>query len=147
MKLNDIETLLEAKGIKPTSNRILVFRELYSATAPVSLADLETRLDTMDKASIFRVLELFSKMDVVHLIEDGSRSQKYELCHAESHHSIADQHVHFHCVSCKETYCLEDIAIPIVRLPDGFVPRLANYVIKGICPKCAGSSAGHYPGH
>lgn len=137
MKTKDIENLLEAKGVKPTSNRVLVFRELKSATGPVSLADLEIRLDTMDKASIFRVLELFSQMDVVHQIVDGSRSMKYELCFGDSHHSIFDQHVHFHCESCKETFCLEDTAIPIVQLPDGFVPRSANYVIKGVCPKCA----------
>ena len=77
----DIENILNRKGVKPTSNRILVVRELMKASHPVSLADLEILLGfSMDKASIFRVLELFSEKEIVHVIEDGSRSFKYELC-------------------------------------------------------------------
>ncbi len=95
MSNTEIERTLESKGVRPTANRILVMKELVKATHPVSLADLEACLGfSMDRASIFRVLELFAEKDVVHVIEDGSRSIKYELCQG-THHSIADQHVHF----------------------------------------------------
>lgn len=89
MNSTDIENFLNGKGIKPTSNRILVAKELMKASHPVSLADLEILLGfSMDKASIFRVLELFSEKEIVHVIEDGSRSFKYELCNGKhtSHH-------------------------------------------------------------
>lgn len=132
----EIEKALEGKGVKPTANRILVMKELAKATHPVNLADLESSLGfLMDRASIFRVLELFAEKDVVHAIEDGSRSIKYELCHS-THHSISDQHVHFFCERCKETYCLETVKVPEVEMPDGFQPRTINYVVKGLCPKC-----------
>lgn len=135
---NDIEEILNGKGIKPTSNRILVMRELMKALHPISLADLEALLEfTMDKASIFRVLELFAEKDVVHVIEDGSRSLKYELCHSGNKHSIADQHAHFYCEHCKETYCIETASVPMIDIPDGFTPHSINYMIKGICPKCS----------
>lgn len=141
MDNSDIERLLSNRDVKPTSNRILVARELKKASRPVSLADLETSLDfSVDKASIFRVLELFADKDVVHVIEDGSRSIKYELCHNSTHHSISDQHVHFYCEKCKETYCMENIHIPEVNIPDGFKPHTINYVIKGICPSCSGTN-------
>ncbi len=137
MKYNEIEGLLNSKGIKPTANRILVMRELLKASRPISLADLESLFGhTLDKASIFRVLELFVEKDVVHVIEDGSRSLKYELCHGSSHHTIADQHVHFFCEHCKEIFCLTDIQVPRVELPQGFSSRSINFVIKGRCPKC-----------
>ena len=91
MSNTEIERTLESKGVRPTANRILVMKELVKATHPVSLADLEACLGfSMDRASIFRVLELFAEKDVVHVIEDGSRSIKYELCQG-THHSIADQ--------------------------------------------------------
>lgn len=132
------ETILNRKNIKPTSNRILVVRELLKATHPVSLADLEASLGfLMDKASIFRVLELFSEKDVVHVIEDGTRSLKYEICHSVERHSISDQHVHFYCEHCKETYCLKNIKVPSVEMPEGFQPHTVNYMIKGKCPKCS----------
>lgn len=138
MSNNDVEDILTRKEVKPTSNRILVMRELIKASHPVSLADLEISLGfSMDKASIFRVLELFSEKDIVHVIEDGSRSLKYELCHSGTHHTISDQHVHFYCERCKETYCFEDVSVPLVNIPEGFSPHTINYMIKGICPKCS----------
>lgn len=138
MSNNDVEDILTRKEVKPTSNRILVMRELIKASHPVSLADLEISLGfSMDKASIFRVLELFSEKDIIHVIEDGSRSLKYELCHSGTHHTIADQHVHFYCERCKETYCFKDVSVPLVNIPEGFSPHAINYMIKGICPKCS----------
>lgn len=138
MSNNDVEDILTRKEVKPTSNRILVMRELIKASHPVSLADLEISLGfSMDKASIFRVLELFAEKDIIHVIEDGSRSLKYELCHSGTHHTIADQHVHFYCERCRETYCFENVSVPLVNIPEGFSPHAINYMIKGICPKCS----------
>lgn len=137
MTNKEIEYLLERKDVKPTSNRILVAKELSKVSNPVSLADLEEALDfTMDKASIFRVLEIFATKDIVHVIEDGSRSQKYELCHGSFNHDISDQHMHFYCEKCKETFCLESIPVPEILLPDGFKAHSVNFMVKGICPEC-----------
>lgn len=132
---DDINSVLSEKGIKPTSNRILVMRELAKASHPVSLADLEISLEfSMDKASIFRVLELFSAKHIVRVIEDGSRSLKYELCVSGAHY--ADQHVHFYCEQCKKTYCFEDERVPVVNIPKGFSLHDINYMMKGTCPNC-----------
>lgn len=136
MNNRDIETILSKKGIRPTANRILVVRALSESTNPLSLTDLETVLYPMDKGSIFRVLELLAENELVHVIEDGSRSQKYEMCDNDDHHTISDQHVHFYCESCKTTYCLEEIKVPVIEIPDGFMPRSVNFVLKGKCPKC-----------
>ncbi|MDO4511853.1 MAG: transcriptional repressor [Bacteroidales bacterium] len=134
----DINTILSEKGVKPTANRIVVGRELLKASRPLSLADLEQLTEfTMDKASIFRVLELFAAKNVVHVIEDGSRSLKYEICAGHAHHSIFDQHVHFYCEQCKETYCFKDVSVPRITTPEGFQAHAINYMVKGICPKCA----------
>lgn len=137
MNNEETERILLSRGVKPTSNRILVVRELQRASHPISLADLELRLDTLDKSSIFRVLELLADKEVIHVIEDGSRSVKYEICHNHGHHSISDQHVHFYCENCKETFCIEDVGIPSVEAPSGFQVRAANYVLKGLCADCA----------
>lgn len=129
--------MLSAKGVKPTANRVLVMRELMKASHPVSLADLESALQfTMDKSSIFRALEVFAQNDAVHVIEDGSRSVKYELCHSGGEHSISDQHAHFYCERCGETYCIKSAKVPVIDMPAGFAPHSINYMIKGICPEC-----------
>lgn len=135
----EVENIFNSKGIKPTSNRVLVIRSLMNVSRPVSLAELEIALGfTVDKASIFRVLELFAEKDVVHVIEDGSRSLKYELCHSSARHTVDDQHPHFYCEYCKETFCLELEKVPVIDIPEGFLPHSINYMIKGKCPKCSG---------
>lgn len=138
MNSNDISHFLHERGVKPTPNRILVLRELMHAASPVSLADLEASLGSIDKASIFRVIELFADKELIHVIEDGSRSLKYELCHGADRHSAADQHVHFYCEKCRSLFCFDHIVVPRVDIPDSFSVKSVNYMLKGICPKCAG---------
>lgn len=130
--------ILERNGIRPTPNRILVVREMIGSSRPISLADLEVTLESMDRASIFRVLELLAEREVVHVIEDGSRSLKYELCGGGSHHSISDQHVHFFCENCRETFCLKSVQVPSIEVPEGYSVKSVNYLLKGVCPKCGG---------
>ncbi|MDE7402470.1 MAG: transcriptional repressor [Muribaculaceae bacterium] len=135
--MTETELMLSCKGVKPTANRLLIYRQLEKASHPLSLSDLEELLEfTMDKASIFRVLELFTQKDVVHAIEDGTRSVKYELCPGSGHNHIDHQHPHFYCEKCHSTYCFEDIRVPVIEMPDEFNARSINYVIKGVCPKC-----------
>ena len=74
---------LEKKGVRVTSIRILVLNALMNASGTMSLGDLESVLETVDKSSIFRTLELFVKKHVVHAIDDGSGSVKYEVCEGE----------------------------------------------------------------
>lgn len=137
MNHEEMTAYLAGRDVKATSNRLLVLGVLAAAGHPVSLAEIETRLDTVDKTSIFRVLELFVAKDLVHVIDDGSRSFKYELCHSAPDHEHDDEHVHFVCERCHRVVCLPETAVPPVPLPDGFRPHSVNYVIKGVCPDCS----------
>lgn len=133
----EAETRMCSRGVKPTAVRLLVFSALQMAARPVSVADLETCLQTVDKSTIFRTLTLFLEHHLIHGIEDGSGSVKYELCHGEWDCSVRDMHLHFFCEHCHRTFCFKDIPIPEVDLPNGFAMRGVNFVIKGLCPDCA----------
>ena len=137
MNNQEVIAHLEHKGVKATVNRILVYSELQEAVRPMSLKDLEDRMLNLDKSSIFRVLTLFAQHDVVHAFEDGRGVVHYELCNhqGDDHHSHG--HLHFYCEQCQKTYCLENVAIPSIELPDGFDPHSVSFVVKGICPKCS----------
>lgn len=128
--------ILERKGVRVTSIRILVMEALMCSSRPMSLSDLETELDTVDKSSIFRTLEVFEKHHIVHSIDDGTGSVKYEVCEGRDNCTIADMHTHFYCEKCHRTFCLKDISAPLVDLPEGFSASSVNYIIKGICPEC-----------
>lgn len=136
MDSQDIIIKLQAKGIKPTANRILVLKELSASRSPQSLSDMERRMVSMDKSSIFRTLTLFLEHDVVHAFEDGRGILNYELCEEEGKCDHHDGHIHFYCESCQRSFCLEDIHIPSFELPAGFSPHSVSFVIKGECPEC-----------
>ena len=127
---------MQEHGIRPTANRMLVIQALEDATHPLSLAELEDQLVTLDKSSIFRALTLFREKHLVHAIENGSNNLVYELCLSHSEETDDDTHVHFFCERCHTTFCLTDINIPQVELPGGFMMTTSNYLIKGICPDC-----------
>lgn len=128
--------LLEEHEIKPTANRIVVIRALASSMLPQSLAELERRIVTIDKSNIFRALTLFREHHLIHAIEGSSDGTKYELCHSHSHEHDDDQHPHFYCESCQQTYCLDNLELPEVKLPPGFDAHTTNLMIKGTCPHC-----------
>lgn len=136
MNSQDIISRLESKGIRPTANRILVMKNLMGEQNPQSLSNLERKMVSMDKSSIFRTLTLFLEHDVVHAFEDGRGVLCYELCEEKGACDHHDGHIHFYCESCQRSFCMEDIHIPSFELPEGFYPHSISFVIKGECPDC-----------
>lgn len=136
MNSQDMISRLESKGIRPTANRILVMKTLMGEQNPQSLSNLERKMVSMDKSSIFRTLTLFLEHDVVHAFEDGRGVLCYELCEEKGACDHHDGHIHFYCESCQRSFCMEDIYIPSFELPEGFYPHSISFVIKGECPDC-----------
>lgn len=135
---HDPETLLLEGGVKPTANRLLVIRALLASPGPMSLIELETALETMERSSISRVLALLQANDIIHSLEDGRGVSKYEICHGEhTHGTDDDMHAHFYCEECERVFCFEEISAPKIKLPTEFKIRSVNYMVKGLCPECA----------
>ncbi len=139
--MQDIEQILSRAGIRPTSNRILVMRELIKSRRPMSMMDLESSIDTLDKSSVFRVLTTLLEQGLVHGIEDGRGITRYEICHGDHqrHKADDDLHAHFYCEKCNRVFCFPQINTPSVSMPEGFSVNSINFMIKGICPDCQSS--------
>ena len=71
---------LERRDIKPTAIRLLILKNMLEVGRAVSLLDLETLLDTVDKSTISRTIALFLSHHLIHSIDDGSGSLKYAVC-------------------------------------------------------------------
>ena len=128
--------LLTHKGVKATANRILVLKALHDSHRPMTLSNLEDMLPDLDKSSIFRTLTLFLSNDVAHAFEDGRGILNYEMCSIEGLCNHSDEHIHFYCECCHQSFCLENQHIQAITIPEGFVSHSISFVIKGICPKC-----------
>ncbi|MDE5839758.1 MAG: transcriptional repressor [Muribaculaceae bacterium] len=134
--MKDIEAILLEAGVRPTANRIIVFRELTKSNCPMSLGELEQTLGTLDKSSILRSLSVLLDHHLIHDIEDGRGVIKYELCSGHEDGKDTDMHVHFYCEKCERLICFEDIPVPMLPLPETFSVHAVNYMVKGICPEC-----------
>ena len=117
----NVEHLMAEHGVKVTANRLLIARALEEAHRPLSMMELEERLESIDKSNVFRALMAFKDAHLVHVL-DGD-PVRYELCH--SHHDGPDDDL------------LENIPIPPVSAPEGYQVREESYLLRGICPQCA----------
>ena len=135
--MTDIEKLMEQHGVRPTANRMLIARALSEAGRPLSMTELESALETVDKSNIFRALTLFRDVHLVHALEDSGEGVRYELCHSHDHDSDDDLHVHFYCEKCHRTFCLEDLPVPEVSAPSSYEIHSRSYTLKGLCPECS----------
>lgn len=132
----NVEHLMAEHGVKVTANRLLIARALEQAGRPLSMMELEERLESIDKSNVFRTLVAFKDAHLVHVLEGDP--VRYELCHSHHEGHDDDLHVHFYCVRCHKTYCLEEIPVPPVHVPEGYQVQEESYLLKGICPQCAG---------
>ena len=73
MNSQDMISRLESKGIRPTANRILVMKTLMGEQNPQSLSNLERKMVSMDKSSIFRTLTLFLSHHLIHSIAQNQK--------------------------------------------------------------------------
>lgn len=134
--MDKVEAILKIKKVKITAVRTIVLRHLMDKGKALSLKDIETELAYTDRSSIFRTLKTFEENKVVHSIEDGSGMTKYAVCPDGCNCDPKDLHYHFYCTNCDKTYCLFDIPVPQIQLPNNFKLQQANMVIKGLCDSC-----------
>jgi Fur family ferric uptake transcriptional regulator len=117
--------------------RLLVLKQLIESDSALSLSELEHGFEKADKVTLYRTLKTFEEKKLVHSIDDGSGALKYALCEEGCECAPKDQHIHFHCESCEETFCLVQSKIPSIKIPSSFKVKSANMVFKGICANCS----------
>ena len=132
----NLEQKLQSKKIKPTAMRLLVLQQLMLRISAISLTELEKSFEKADRTTLYRTLKTFEKNKLIHGIDDGTGIPKYALCLEGCECNPEDLHVHFHCTNCKETFCVNQTSVPMVKLPINFELAEINMVIKGICGSC-----------
>lgn len=130
--------LLKKHNLSITEGRRKILELFLKSSGALAHADIEKKLkDNFDRVTIYRTLQSFTEKGIIHTIPSADNSIKYALCKdecAEGHHQ--DDHVHFICDDCGNTYCIDHISVPSVTLPKGFKITNANLVISGTCNKC-----------
>ncbi len=134
----DITNILKQNRLSVTGSRQKILDLFLSTDGALSHADIEKNTgESFDRVTVYRTLQTFVEKGIVHLIPTTDNSIKYALCKndcAPGHHH--DDHIHFICAECEKTICLDDVTIPVVKLPKGFTPKRSEMVVTGVCGEC-----------
>ena len=131
--------ILRSSALSITSGRTAILDIFLSSSTALTHQDLESSCkNKYDRVTIYRTLQTFMEKGIIHTIPSSDNITRYALCNDEcieyGHHH--DNHVHFTCSKCDKTICLEDTAIPTVKLPTGFRAQQINMVVSGVCKHC-----------
>lgn len=139
------EEILKHHELKATPQRIEVLSTFLKRNQVMSLAELNKMLGKeFDRITLYRTLNAFEEHGLIHKIPDSNGNINYALCKHESlDHSHNDNHIHFQCTGCNLTVCLEELEIPIIRIPKKFNPVKYIFLIEGICEDCDGKVKKH----
>lgn len=133
-----MKDLLKIKKIRETSFRVEVLDILLDAGKPISIEQLEDRLVKFDRITLYRTIKTFVDKGLIHEILIQGESKKIALCSddcKEESHTHHLEHIHFFCETCKETYCIEEVEVPIINIPNHEVHSF-EIQAKGICKNC-----------
>ncbi|HSH18078.1 MAG TPA: Fur family transcriptional regulator [Candidatus Saccharimonadales bacterium] len=134
--MTQFKKILTDNGHHVTKARQATFALLLSPE-PLAVRDiLEKANGTVDRVSIYRNIELFEKLGIVHRIYVG---WKYKL---ELSDQFVSHHHHLSCLTCGKVIDIEDekhidAFIHQVAAQFGFTPRRHQFEIDGYCNRCS----------
>ena len=135
---NKVNTLLQQNGLSVTESRKKILQLFLGQTGALAHGDIEKKAgEKFDRVTIYRTLQKFVDKGMIHTIPTADNAIRYALCKdecSEGHHH--DHHIHFVCSSCSNTYCLDDVVTPEIKLPKDYMTEHIEVVVEGICKNC-----------
>jgi len=131
--------LLSAINLGATANRVRVLEVVGNNSFPLSAADIYKTLErssTINRVTVYRILDLLVDHGVVERISTGGRAFYYGLAPNEYH----QPHPHFYCKNCGQMDCLSPNSLnvdtePLLKTFPGRIDKV-EVRIDGICKNC-----------
>lgn len=125
---------LKKAGFSLTKPRRTVFEALLGHE-PQAMSEVIAAAKGVDRASIYRIIELFEKLGIVHRLQIG---WKYKL---ELSDQFSKHHHHLTCLNCGKIVALPENAIfeDYIRafaIDYGFELKDHQLEIRGLCQAC-----------
>lgn len=125
---------LEEAGYRSGAARREVVELLAAEVCAVTALEIDRRLDSVGRASVYRTLDQLERLHLVHRVEIGGDAAGYERVDPSQHH---------HHLVCEECGRLSPFADPSLERAIEAVSRAAEFeisahdvVLRGRCPDC-----------
>lgn len=134
-----LDKVLRDKSLSVTDGRKKILTLFLNSKGALSHSDIERHSgEHFDRVTIYRTLQTFVEKGIIHTIPTDDNTIMYALCRdgcGEHHHH--DNHIHFHCTKCGKTECLNEVHVPDIRIPAGYLSGETQVIIKGLCRDCS----------
>ncbi|MBX2968910.1 MAG: transcriptional repressor [Cyclobacteriaceae bacterium] len=135
--MNGSPQLLKEFKLRSTPSRKAILNFFLKKNYALAHADIEKGIAShFDRVTVYRTLKTFLDKGLIHKVLDDEGALKYalctEACTITGHHH---DHVHFKCVRCGQTNCL-NVEVPQIKLPKGYQAGEINLLIQGVCSNC-----------
>jgi Fur family ferric uptake transcriptional regulator len=119
-----------------TVSKQMILESLKKFQSAVSQETLQKELgNTVDRATIYRVLNSFCEDGIVHKILGDDGKFYFAICMNCSEKKHRHNHFHFKCMACGKIECLPNEME--VQLPQGYQSVTFNGFISGYCSDCS----------
>lgn len=130
--------LLKEHNMRVTLPRQQIVEYIMRQPRAVSYSEIENEFSaTIDRVTVYRTLKTFTENGLIHAIPDEKDTVRYALC--KEHCTVEEHkhdHIHFKCVVCGNTTCLENTQIPEIKIPLAFKLQTTTVIASGICEGC-----------
>lgn len=134
-----VNTILRNNNLSVTDSRKKIIQLFLEQPGALAHGDIEKKAgEKFDRVTIYRTLQTFVDKGIIHTIPTTDNTIRYALCKdecSEGHHH--DHHIHFFCIKCNNTYCLDDVVTPDIRLPKDYKAEHVEVVVEGTCKNCS----------
>ncbi len=135
--LEDLRSIVKAKGLKHSAQRELVLKALFDASSHLTPEEIYQKVKeenpSIGLATVYRTLSFLEKEKMISSISFGSEGKKYEL-------NRGDHHDHMICVRCGKI--IEFFDEELERLQEeiakksGFELLSHQMNLYGVCDEC-----------
>jgi len=137
--MESIRQILQQSQLRQTQSRSDILGVFFDRGVALSEREIEDAMsEPCDRVTIYRTLSTFLEKGIIHKVLDDAGAMKYALCPSECQDRAQHRHdhVHFKCIACGRTVCLDQVPIPSVSLPEGYQLSEVNMLLEGTCPAC-----------
>lgn len=131
--VESFRTILKSNGCSVTAARVTVFEALVGCE-PLGMHELVGRVNKIDRASVYRAVELFERLGIVQRLNTG---WKYKL---ELTDKFAEHHHHLTCTNCGRSIEMNENELEdhIAKLAaaHNFKPTSHQIEVQGLCNNC-----------
>lgn len=118
----------------PAKKAILELLQASGTAMSQDMIEAEVKA-TMDRVTIYRVLNNFCEDGITHRILSDEGKYYFALCLNCKEEKHSHDHFHFRCLGCQKVECLHEKAT--ATLPEGYTQKTISSWVTGYCNLCS----------